>query len=78
MHQQLVTECTIGVPVYLGCTAMASRDASCSCGQLRLEAAGDPIRIFMCHCLGANAGREVASAIEARFRTDRVRVAGRV
>ena len=30
---------------------MATRDAACSCGQLRLEADGDPIRISVCHCL---------------------------
>jgi hypothetical protein len=30
---------------------MPSRDAACSCGQLRLTADGDPVRISMCHCL---------------------------
>jgi hypothetical protein len=29
---------------------MASRDAACSCGQLKLTAEGDPIRVSMCHC----------------------------
>ena len=30
---------------------MPSRDAACSCGQLRLTVEGDPVRISMCHCL---------------------------
>ena len=30
---------------------MPDHHASCSCGQLRLVAHGDPIRVSMCHCL---------------------------
>ena len=56
---------------------MASRTAACSCGQLHLEAEGDPVRISMCHCLACQRRTGSAFAIQARFPSDRVRVAGR-
>jgi hypothetical protein len=56
---------------------MASREASCSCGQLRLDAAGDPIRISVCHCLACQRRSGSAFAIQARFTSDRVQIAGR-
>jgi hypothetical protein len=57
---------------------MAARDAACSCGQLRLEAAGDPIRISMCHCLACQRRTGSAFSIQARFTSDQVQVVGRV
>jgi hypothetical protein len=30
---------------------MATRDAACHCGQLRLEVEGDPSVVSICHCL---------------------------
>jgi hypothetical protein len=56
---------------------MASRGAVCSCGQLRLEAAGDPIRTSICHCLACQRRTGSAFGIQARFPSDRVRVSGR-
>ena len=56
---------------------MATRDAACSCGQLRLEAEGDPIRISMCHCLACQRRTGSAFGIQARFTSDRVHVVGR-
>jgi hypothetical protein len=56
---------------------MASREAACSCGQLRLEADGDPVRISMCHCLACQRRTGSAFGIQARFPSDRVHVAGR-
>src|SRR6202021_1565593 len=32
-------------------TAMTTRHASCSCGQLRISCDGEPVRISVCHCL---------------------------
>jgi hypothetical protein len=61
----------------LGFVAMAARDAACSCGQLRLEAAGDPIRISMCHCLACQRRTGSAFSIQARFTSDQVHVVGR-
>ena len=56
---------------------MPTRDAACSCGQLRLAAEGDPIRISMCHCLACQRQTGSAFGIQARFPSDRVRVVGR-
>jgi hypothetical protein len=30
---------------------MGTRTASCSCGQLRIEVQGEPLRVGVCHCL---------------------------
>jgi len=56
---------------------MASREAACSCGQLRLTAEGDPIRISMCHCLACQRRTGSAFGIQARFPANRVQMAGR-
>ncbi len=56
---------------------MPTRDAACSCGQLRLAAEGDPIRISMCHCLACQRRTGSAFGIQARFPSDHVRVVGR-
>ena len=56
---------------------MATRNAACSCGQLCLEAEGDPIRISMCHCLACQRRTGSAFGIQARFTSDQVRVVGR-
>ena len=53
------------------------REAACSCGQLRLTAEDDPIRISMCHCLACQRRTGSAFGIQARFPADRVRVSGR-
>ena len=56
---------------------MASREAACSCGQLKLTAEGDPIRVSMCHCLACQRRTGSAFAIQARFMSSQVRVVGR-
>jgi hypothetical protein len=56
---------------------MATRDAVCSCGQLHLTVEGDPIRISMCHCLACQRRTGSAFGIQARFRSDQVRIVGR-
>jgi hypothetical protein len=55
---------------------MATRDAVCSCGQLRVTVEGDPIRISMCHCLACQRRTGSAFGIQARFTADQVRVVG--
>jgi hypothetical protein len=54
-----------------------SREAACSCGQLRLVAEGEPVRISMCHCLACQRRTGSAFGIQARFPSDHVRVPGR-
>jgi hypothetical protein len=56
---------------------MATRDAACSCGQLRLEATGDPIVVSMCHCLACQRRTGSAFGIQAAFTPDQVHVVGR-
>jgi hypothetical protein len=55
----------------------ATRTAACSCGQLRLEAAGDPVRISMCHCLACQRRTGSSFSVQARFPSAHVKVAGR-
>jgi len=57
--------------------AMATRDATCSCGQLRLEAEGDPMRISICHCLACQRRTGSVFGVQAAFAPDQVRVVGR-
>ena len=56
---------------------MARRVAACDCAQLRLEVAGDPMRVVVCHCLACQRRTGSAFALEGRFRSDQVDVIGR-
>jgi len=56
---------------------MTAHEAACSCGQLRLEAAGDPVRISICHCLACQRRTGSAFGIQARFPVERVQISGR-
>jgi hypothetical protein len=56
---------------------MATHHASCQCGQLSLEADGDPIRISMCHCLACQRRTGSAFGIQARWEEKNVRTEGR-
>ena len=46
---------------------MSQRDASCSCGQLRLSVQGEPLRVSACHCLECQRRSASAFAVQARF-----------
>jgi hypothetical protein len=54
-----------------------ARRASCSCGQLRLVADGDSIRISMCHCLACQRRTGSVFGAQARFEASAVRTEGR-
>ena len=56
---------------------MTTRRAACSCGQLHLEADGEPVRISMCHCLACQRRTGSAFGMQARFPRDQVRIEGR-
>src|SRR6476619_1454950 len=56
---------------------MATREASCSCGQLSLRAEGDPVRISICHCLACQRRTGSAFGVQARFPDDRIEITGR-
>jgi hypothetical protein len=56
---------------------MATREAACSCGQLRLTAEGDPFAISICHCLACQRRTGSAFGMQAGFKADQVHVVGR-
>ena len=56
---------------------MTEHHASCSCGQLRLVAHGDPIRVSMCHCLACQRRTGSTYGAQARFPTADVEITGR-
>lgn len=56
---------------------MQQREAACSCGQLSLAVAGDPIRVSVCHCLACQRRTGSVFGAQARFRSDQVTISGR-
>jgi hypothetical protein len=56
---------------------MPTREAACSCGPLRLEAAGDPFVVSICHCLACQRRTGSAFGMQAGFAADQVHVGGR-
>ncbi len=55
---------------------MAIRAASCSCGQLRLKAEGEPVRVSICHCLECQKRTGSVFAAQARFPRAAVTITG--
>lgn len=55
---------------------MATREAACHCGQLRLEVTGDPLVVSICHCLDCQRRTGSAFGMQAAFRPDEVQVVG--
>ena len=61
----------------LGLTMMATRAASCHCGQLRLEVEGDPFVVSICNCLACQRRTGSAFGMQAAFKAGQVEVSGR-
>ena len=55
---------------------MATREASCSCGQLRVTTEGEPVRVSVCHCRSCQQRTGSVFAAQARFPTADVSVSG--
>src|SRR5436190_905946 len=55
---------------------MATREATCSCGQLRLQAEGDPFHVSICHCLSCQRRTGSAFGMQAGYVADRVTTSG--
>lgn len=51
---------------------MTVRQASCSCGRLRLACSGEPLRISVCHCLECQRRTGSAFGAQARFPKNKV------
>jgi hypothetical protein len=46
---------------------MARREAACSCGQLRVQVDGDPVRVSVCHCLACQRRTGSTYGVQARW-----------
>jgi hypothetical protein len=57
-------------------TALTTRTASCSCGQLTVTTTGAPVRVSVCHCLACQRRTGSVFGAQARFRRDAVTFAG--
>lgn len=55
---------------------MVTREAACSCGQLKLVAQGEPLRISACHCLACQRRTGSAFGVQARFPRDCIEILG--
>jgi len=55
---------------------MVTRDAACSCGQLRVKVEGEPLRVSVCHCLACQRRTGSAFGFQARFPRDSVSIEG--
>ena len=55
---------------------MATREAVCHCGQLRLDVEGDPFVVGMCHCLACQRRTGSAFGMQAGFAPEQVQVFG--
>jgi hypothetical protein len=56
---------------------MESREATCHCGQLRLEVSGDPFAVSICNCRACQRRTGSAFGMQAGFNQDQVQVTGR-
>ncbi len=56
---------------------MATRLATCSCGQLRASCEGHPVRISVCHCLACQKRTGSAFGAQARWPSSQVAIDGR-
>ena len=56
---------------------MATREATCHCGQLRLNVEGEPFNVSICNCLACQRRTGSAFGMQAGFRADQVSVEGR-
>jgi hypothetical protein len=55
---------------------MASREGTCSCGQLRVKTADDPVVVTMCHCEACQRRTGSAFGLQAGFMADQVEITG--
>jgi hypothetical protein len=56
---------------------MATREAACHCGQLRLEVSGEPFAVSICNCLACQRRTGSAFGMQAGFNKEQVQIEGR-
>lgn len=55
---------------------MSSRQAECSCGQLKVTCEGEPVRVSVCHCLACQRRTGAPLAQQARWASENVKIEG--
>ena len=55
---------------------MSTRQAQCSCGQLKVTCNGDPVRVSICHCLACQRRTGSPFGQQARWSAEHVKVDG--
>ena len=53
-----------------------TREASCSCDQLKVVCTGEPIRVSICHCFACQRRSGSAFSFQARFPVANVKISG--
>jgi hypothetical protein len=56
---------------------MSTREAACSCGQLRVTVEGDPFEVTMCHCHACQRRTGSAFGLQAGYEAGQARIEGR-
>lgn len=56
---------------------MPTRTAACSCGQLKVEVDGDPVRVSVCHCHACQKRTGSVFGAQARFARASCRIEGK-
>jgi hypothetical protein len=55
---------------------VGTRQAACSCGQLRLAVGGEPLQVSICHCLACQRRTGSVFGVQARFDAEQVTTEG--
>jgi hypothetical protein len=55
---------------------VAEREASCSCGRLRVTVEGEPVRVAACHCLACQRRTGSVFGVQGWFLRDQARIEG--
>ena len=55
----------------------ARREASCSCGQLRVVANGEPVQVTMCHCFACQRRTGSAFSVQGLYGREQIETIGR-
>jgi hypothetical protein len=67
---------TLRGPTLSTITIVSTRQAACSCKQLRLTVEGEPVRVSICHCLACQRRTGSVFGVQARFDAEHVTTEG--
>lgn len=55
---------------------MSTREATCSCGQLKVRVDGEPVRVSVCHCLACQRRTGSTYGVQARWLAASAQITG--